>query len=222
MGFDFRSRLAVVRGVAQTTADAVEVGQPRVALFVTSSRAVQQLAGFFQARQRVLVPAEDGRDDAHLPQDAPAAQFVTSSAGQGLGVLERGQCGFVIARGTQRARRLGQRITGAGGQACGLEQLAGLDRGRQGSQLRPPVAVHERLRQQQLGALDTAGAAQGLVGQRLGIVVCTALDERADQISGGFAHHLDFTRLASAGRGGGLPATSHLAFPPGPVAGSRQ
>jgi hypothetical protein len=220
--FDLRSWLDIVRRVFESTADAVEVGQPRVALFVTCGAAVQQLAGLFQARQRVLVSAENRRDDAHLPQDTPAAQVITGSACQGLGVLERGQCGFVITSGSQRARRVDERIAGTALQTCSLEQLTGLDRGGEGLQLFTPVAVHERLRQKQLGALDPGSAAQSLMGQLLGFVVRSALDERADQIGGGFAHHLDFTRLASAGGGGGLPATSHMAFPPGPVAGPGQ
>ena len=70
--------------------------------------------------------------------------------------------------------------------------------------------MHERLRQQQFGTFDTDGATQGLVGQCLGIVVRATLDERTDQISGGFAHHPDFTKIgygrkSAGGRGGRRP-----------------
>jgi hypothetical protein len=161
VGFHLRPWPAVFGGLIQPTADAVEVGQPRVALFVASRRAVQKLAGLFQARQRVLVPSEDGRDDAHLPQDAPPTQFVTSSTGQGLGMLERRQRGFVIACGTQRARCVDQCIAGTVGQACGLEkahrprrQPPGLPAARPGCRARtiaPATVRHVRHRRRHAG-----------------------------------------------------------------------
>ncbi len=77
----------------------------------------------------------------------------------------------MVTGGAQRARRVDQCVAGAVVQTRGLEQFTGLDRGGEGCQLRAPVAMNERLRQEQIGALDTPGAAKGLIGQCLGIVV---------------------------------------------------
>jgi hypothetical protein len=210
VGFDLRPWLDIVGSVLESTADAVEVGQPRISLLVTCGAAVQQLAGLFQARQRVLVSAENRRDDAHLSQHTPAAQVITGTTCQGLGVLKRGQRGLVITSDSQRARRVDERIAGTALQTSSLEQFTGLDRGCEGLQLFTPVAVHERLRQKQLGAPDPGSAAQSLMGQLLGFVVRAALDERADQIGGGFAHQPDFTKVgygrkSAGGRGGRRP-----------------
>ena len=120
----------------------------------------------------------------------------------------------MVTGGAQRARRVDQCVAGAVVQTRGLEQFTGLDRGGEGCQLRAPVAMNERLRQEQIGALDTPGAAKGLIGQCLGIVVRASLDERTDQIGGGFTHHPDCTEVGLGRKSAGPHPRGAGATPP--------